>query len=83
MASVDKGLKCQMCQFLHPTTFPKVCLELDCFLERQFPKEYASRRDVVQLKQACMEIENQTDCMSAPSILKLSAQLVPLILIRQ
>uniref|UniRef100_A0A199U9V3 RING-type domain-containing protein n=1 Tax=Manihot esculenta TaxID=3983 RepID=A0A199U9V3_MANES len=61
MASVDKGLKCQMCQFLHPTTSPKVCLELDCFLERQFPKEYASRRDVVQLKQACMEIENQTD----------------------
>ncbi|KAF2296441.1 hypothetical protein GH714_038018 [Hevea brasiliensis] len=62
LASVDKGLKCQTCQSLHPTGFLEVCLELDHFVEKQFPKEYALRRDFVQLKQACIEVEKQTTC---------------------
>ncbi|KAM3731668.1 hypothetical protein ACB098_12G181400 [Castanea mollissima] len=37
-------LKCQVCQTSHPRGFPKVCLELDHFLEEQFPKEYMLRR---------------------------------------
>ncbi|XP_050252893.1 E3 ubiquitin-protein ligase PRT1 isoform X2 [Quercus robur] len=37
--------KCQVCQTSHPRGLPKVCLELDHFLEEQFPKEYMLRRD--------------------------------------
>lgn len=40
-------LKCEVCQCLNPNGFPKVCLELDQFLEEQFSKEYALRRDVI------------------------------------
>ncbi|KAF5480938.1 hypothetical protein F2P56_001641 [Juglans regia] len=48
-------LKCQVCQTLHPRGFPKVCLELDHYLEQNFPKEYVLRRDAVQLKQVDFE----------------------------
>ncbi|KAL9431288.1 hypothetical protein AB3S75_026468 [Citrus x aurantiifolia] len=40
-------LKCEVCQCLNPNGFPKVCLELDQFLEEQFSKEYALRRDII------------------------------------
>ncbi|KAH9728843.1 E3 ubiquitin-protein ligase PRT1 [Citrus sinensis] len=40
-------LKCEVCRCLNPNGFPKVCLELDQFLEEQFSKEYALRRDVI------------------------------------
>nr|XP_023891439.1 E3 ubiquitin-protein ligase PRT1 isoform X2 [Quercus suber] len=43
--SAVEMLKCQVCQTSHPRGFPKVCLELDHFLEEQFPKEYMLRRD--------------------------------------
>ncbi|EEF41252.1 conserved hypothetical protein [Ricinus communis] len=58
--SVDENgmLRCQVCHSLHPTGFPKVCLELDHFLEDQFPRDYAMRRDAVELKQANIKIEN-------------------------
>ncbi|XP_015892584.3 E3 ubiquitin-protein ligase PRT1 [Ziziphus jujuba] len=44
-------LKCQVCQSPQPKGLPKVCLELGNFLEEQFPKEYALRRDAVRLKE--------------------------------
>lgn len=47
---VDERFRCEVCQVLHPSGFPKVCLELDHFLEEQFPEEYALRREAVQLK---------------------------------
>ncbi|XP_056170428.1 E3 ubiquitin-protein ligase PRT1 isoform X2 [Syzygium oleosum] len=40
----DEKLTCQVCQSRHPGGLPKVCLELDHFLEQQFPDEYALRR---------------------------------------
>lgn len=42
----DSPLKCQVCQNLHPSDFPKVCLELDKFLEENFSKEYTMRDSV-------------------------------------
>lgn len=56
-------LTCKVCQSCHPSEFPKVCLELGCFLEEQFPKEYALRRDAVQFKQADLTHENRAGCM--------------------
>ncbi|RVW68824.1 E3 ubiquitin-protein ligase PRT1 [Vitis vinifera] len=47
---VDERFRCEVCQVLHPSGFLKVCLELDHFLEEQFPEEYALRREAVQLK---------------------------------
>ncbi|KAJ4955919.1 hypothetical protein NE237_012702 [Protea cynaroides] len=41
-------LRCQVCQSSHPKGLPKVCLELDHFLEGQFPKEYELRRKAVR-----------------------------------
>ncbi|KAF5183730.1 E3 ubiquitin-protein ligase prt1 [Thalictrum thalictroides] len=43
-------VKCQLCQRLHPKGFLKVCLELDQLLEKIFPREYALRREAVQLQ---------------------------------
>ncbi|KAF8006202.1 hypothetical protein BT93_K0490 [Corymbia citriodora subsp. variegata] len=40
----DEKLTCQVCKSRHPRGLPKVCLELDHFLEQQFTEEYASRR---------------------------------------
>lgn len=51
-------LKCEVCQCLNPNGFPKVCLELDQFLEEQFSKEYALRRGVI------LNHEFPTMCMS-------------------
>ncbi|KAG1361855.1 putative E3 ubiquitin-protein ligase PRT1 [Cocos nucifera] len=36
---VGDPLKCQVCQSLHPGEFPSICLDLDHFLEEQFPRE--------------------------------------------
>ncbi|XWS31289.1 hypothetical protein CRYUN_Cryun23aG0064600 [Craigia yunnanensis] len=58
----DEMLRCQVCQCLHPRGFPKVCLTLDQFLVAKFPKEYALRRDAVQLKQVSSENEGATTC---------------------
>ncbi|XVF32208.1 hypothetical protein REPUB_Repub17cG0062200 [Reevesia pubescens] len=55
-------LRCQVCHCLHPKGFPKVCLTLDQFLAAKFPKEYASRKDVVQLKQVSSKLERSTTC---------------------
>ncbi|XP_020260157.1 E3 ubiquitin-protein ligase PRT1-like isoform X2 [Asparagus officinalis] len=43
--TVDGLLRCQVCDSVHPGNFPKVCLEMDHFLEEQFPKEYCARRE--------------------------------------
>lgn len=51
-------LKCEVCRCLNPNGFPKVCLELDQFLEEQFSKEYALRRDII------LNHEFATMCMS-------------------
>lgn len=41
-------LKCQVCDSLHPGNLPKVCLEMDQFLEEQFPNEYLARCEHVR-----------------------------------
>ncbi|WCJ38088.1 E3 ubiquitin-protein ligase PRT1 [Euphorbia peplus] len=59
---VDEMLKCQVCQSSHPTGLPKICLELDQFLEKQFPRDYALRREAVeQLKQVQIKNENSIE----------------------
>ncbi|XVF72184.1 hypothetical protein PTKIN_Ptkin12aG0099400 [Pterospermum kingtungense] len=55
-------LRCQVCRCLHPRGSPKVCLTLDQFLVAKFPKEYALRRDAVQLKQVSSKNEGATTC---------------------
>ncbi|OVA03943.1 zinc finger protein [Macleaya cordata] len=48
--SENETLICQLCRSPHPNGFPKVCLELDHFLEARFSKEYMLRREAVQPK---------------------------------
>jgi len=55
-------LRCQVCQSPHPNRSPKVCLELDHFLEEQFPEEYRQRRDAIELKQIKVKLETPS-CM--------------------
>ncbi|XVE78078.1 hypothetical protein DITRI_Ditri13aG0115000 [Diplodiscus trichospermus] len=64
----DKKLRCQVCQCMQPKGCPKVCLTFDQFLAAKFPKEYALRRDAVQLKQVASKHERATTCMSKCSI---------------
>lgn len=44
----NEALKCPVCQSIHPGEFPKICLDLDSFLEEQFPNEYKMRRERLQ-----------------------------------
>lgn len=44
----SEALKCHICQSIHPGEFPKICLDLDRFLEEQFPNEYTTRRERLQ-----------------------------------
>lgn len=60
----DETLKCQVCQSPHPRGLPKVCLEFNNFILQQFPKEYALRRDAVQLKQIDSKHGTQATSMS-------------------
>lgn len=63
MNLADEMLRCQICQSPHPRGFPKVCLELDHFLEEQFPEEYAQQRDAVQLRHIKDKPESPSSCM--------------------
>lgn len=56
-------LRCQVCQSPHPRGFPKVCLELDHFLEEQFPEEYRQRRNAIEQKQIKVKPETPFSCM--------------------
>ncbi|KAK8955897.1 E3 ubiquitin-protein ligase PRT1 [Platanthera guangdongensis] len=44
----SEDLKCHICQSIHPGEFPKICLDLDRFLEEQFSNEYSTRRERLQ-----------------------------------
>ncbi|XP_058729346.1 E3 ubiquitin-protein ligase PRT1-like [Vicia villosa] len=57
-------LRCKVCQSPHPRGFPKVCLALDQFLEKQFLEEYNQRRDAIQLGQ--IKVQPETTSCSLP-----------------
>lgn len=59
----DEMLRCKVCQSPHPRGLPKVCLELDHFLEEQFPEEYGQRRDAIELKQIKVKPDTPSSCM--------------------
>ncbi|KAG4924854.1 hypothetical protein AAZX31_18G155300 [Glycine max] len=58
----DEMLRCKVCQSPHPRGLPKVCLELDHFLEEQFPEEYGQRRDAIELKQIKVKPDTPSSC---------------------
>ncbi|KAI3760247.1 hypothetical protein L1987_50640 [Smallanthus sonchifolius] len=60
-------LKCQVCKCRHPSGFPKVCRELDHFLEEQFSSEYALRRSIIQQKQEQNQSTNSSNDTSTQS----------------
>lgn len=45
-------MECMVCGAPHPGQFPNVCLDLDHFLEENFPEEYASRRQIALIKKS-------------------------------
>ncbi|KAL3716219.1 hypothetical protein ACJRO7_007905 [Eucalyptus globulus] len=55
----DEKLTCQVCKSRHPGGLPKVCLELDHFLEQQFPEECALRRLTARPRLAISENGSQ------------------------
>lgn len=59
----DEMLRCKVCQSPHPRGLPKVCLELDHFLEEQFPEEYGQRRDAIELQQIKVKPDTPSSCM--------------------
>lgn len=56
----DEGLNCQVCQSPHPGQSPRVCLELDHFLEEKFSKEYSIRRELLHLSLVNHQIDKTT-----------------------
>ncbi|KAK9281179.1 hypothetical protein L1049_004074 [Liquidambar formosana] len=60
VSPANEVLRCQVCQALHPTGFPKVCLEFDHFLEDKFPKQYSVRKDAVKIQQVHFQHESST-----------------------
>ncbi|XP_058101501.1 E3 ubiquitin-protein ligase PRT1 [Magnolia sinica] len=59
---VDESIQCQICQSLHPGGLPKVCLVFDQFLEENFSKEYALRKEALHLKKTCCQQEGPSTC---------------------
>nr|XP_043635429.1 E3 ubiquitin-protein ligase PRT1-like [Erigeron canadensis] len=57
---IEGMLRCQVCECRHPSGLPKVCRELDYFLEERFFPEYALRRSTIQVNQ------QQTQNMISP-----------------
>ncbi|XP_039138429.1 E3 ubiquitin-protein ligase PRT1 isoform X1 [Dioscorea cayenensis subsp. rotundata] len=47
---VDGPLKCQVCRSPHPGGIPNVCLDLDHFLEEQFPRHHITMKEGVGLE---------------------------------
>ncbi|XP_071738107.1 E3 ubiquitin-protein ligase PRT1-like isoform X2 [Rutidosis leptorrhynchoides] len=67
-------LKCQVCVCRHPNGLPKVCRELDNYLEEQFASEYALRKSTIQVNQeqtenrnALNEVSTQNSMLSFPT----------------
>ncbi|RDX76993.1 E3 ubiquitin-protein ligase PRT1, partial [Mucuna pruriens] len=58
----DEMLRCKVCQSPHPRGFPKVCLELDHFLEERFPEEYGQRRDAIGRREIKVKPETPSSC---------------------
>lgn len=73
----DKQIRCQICQCLNPIRCPKICLELDHFLEEQFSKEYASRRDAILPKRIQLNHERATTGSKEAGRKGLMASLLP------
>ena len=61
-AQVNVPLKCQVCHCTHTGDFPKVCLDLDHFLEEQFPKEYSARHENVHNRTSQSERGDSSFC---------------------
>ncbi|KAJ0801729.1 hypothetical protein HanPI659440_Chr03g0120471 [Helianthus annuus] len=57
-------LKCEACECRHPSGHPKLCGELDHFLEEQFSSEYALRRSLIQQKKNQEQTKVQVHLMS-------------------
>lgn len=64
MLPEDGIIICEVCKSPHPTDFPKVCLELNNFLEEKFPEKYATRRQNVEQLQAQFQHKNSDACSS-------------------
>ncbi|KAL9228316.1 hypothetical protein vseg_003909 [Gypsophila vaccaria] len=45
MVPEDGVIICKVCEIPHPSDCPNICLELNNFLEQQFPDEYALRKE--------------------------------------
>nr|GFA12024.1 hypothetical protein [Tanacetum cinerariifolium] len=61
-------LKCQVCECRHPSGLPKVCNDLDHFLEEHFSLEYALRRNAIQLNHDQTQKENLSNESSTPQV---------------
>lgn len=60
---MDQRFRCEICKVRQLSGFPKVCLELDDFLKKQFPEEYALRRESVELREGHQH-DSPSTCMS-------------------
>lgn len=61
MSSLANGpLKCPVCESMHPGEFPNVCLDLDHFLEEQFPQQYTTRKEEALRKRAKCQNEESS-----------------------
>ncbi|XP_056687065.1 E3 ubiquitin-protein ligase PRT1 isoform X2 [Spinacia oleracea] len=58
----DGIIICKVCDYPHPSDCPNVCLELNNFLEEQFPIKYSARRKSVEEKQARFQHKNPSSC---------------------
>ncbi|KAK9039177.1 hypothetical protein V6N11_024013 [Hibiscus sabdariffa] len=58
----NEMLRCPVCQCLHPSSFPNICLTLDQFLAARFPNEYALRKDSILLEQVSSKHDRATTC---------------------
>ncbi|KAJ1694016.1 hypothetical protein LUZ63_010714 [Rhynchospora breviuscula] len=58
-------VECKVCGAPHPGQFPNVCLDLDHFLEENFPEEYAARRQSALVKKSQHQHGNTSSSSAA------------------
>jgi len=62
---MNDKLKCHACESMHPGNFPKVCLNLDHFVEKHFPRDYSQRKELFQSTKGIQDQDlSQSSCAS-------------------
>ncbi|KAK9726527.1 hypothetical protein RND81_05G221500 [Saponaria officinalis] len=75
MVPEDGVIICKVCQIPHPSDCPNICLELNNFLEEQFPDEYALRKQNAEELKSQYQHKSPSSCCTSEKSTKKGFQI--------